>query len=333
LLSPSSFLASPLGQRPSSSGVCRKLNLDTPDSVSRKSTCRKLDDSILNSPKFFKVRRQLKLDESLDDINLISGVDMSCDILNTSLPDIGKDNGEGGETETLPQKEIVEMKTDPQVEPHSKVIETDQETQPIFQEQTMKETNSDFDAQQQNEHTFSTKQPPNPPQKKQNKQNIPTPTTPYCSAPPQTESLESIKNVGFLGGFNSFKLGDVKMSQHFRQINQKINAGLVKDEDGFITPQGYNTDKGLMTLQVLQLNDQKTSDLRRRAKLMLTPTRQVSVSLTAGESGRLSPEESYTTGVTENSKIESPYHESLRKSFEVKNKDGFGTLNFDGITT
>jgi len=139
-----------------------------------------------------------------------------------------------------------------------------------------------------------------------------------------------------LGGFNSFKLGDVKISHHLRQINQKINAGLVKDEDGFVTPQGYSnvpSDKGLMTLQVLQLNDQKTSDLRRRAKLMLTPTRQHSVSLTSGESGRLSPEASYATGVTENSNIESPYHESLRKTYEVKNKDGFGSLNFDGITT
>jgi len=120
------------------------------------------------------------------------------------------------------------------------------------------------------------------------------------------------------------------------QINQKINAGLIKD-DSFITPQGSQniipSDKGLLTLQVLQFNDQKTSDLRRRAKLMLTPTRQHSVSLTSSESGRLSPEGGYSNGVNEKPNIESPYHESLRKSFEVKNKDGLGSLNFDGITT
>jgi len=91
---------------------------------------------------------------------------MSCDLLNTSLPDIVKEINTEETLDSIPPKEVVEMKGDPQAEPHSLVMETDQETQPAFQEQPMEETNSDFDSEPktQNENLFSV--PPNPSQKK-----------------------------------------------------------------------------------------------------------------------------------------------------------------------
>jgi type IV secretory pathway VirB10-like protein len=234
------------------------------------------------------------LDESFDDItSLLPGVDMSSDILNTSLPDIAKEMPLTYEISNPTQNNNVVSNTDPQADPEHDTHPEPQEQQPI------QSNNNAQQLQQQQQYSKSVKlsQSLQNQSKKQNHQSPSIPASEHATSQP--DSFEETASVGFKGGCNSFKLGDVKFSHHLRQINQKINAATTSpsglapptagapatasatiDDDGFVAPQGTapahphphtlpHTDKGLITLQYLQFDDQKHSDLCRRAKRIL----------------------------------------------------------------